>query len=98
MPDPAPELLLSLRAPMWQFVPPDVARVAEAAAAEIERLRAEVAELQTSVVAFGAPWAVKYAKEHGAPKRALHHRHYDILAAAGARMVDFTRWVPDDER
>lgn len=68
------------------------------AAAEIERLREEVAELRTSVVAFGAPWAASYAHDHGAPSGALHHRHYDILAAAGARMVNFTRWVPDDER
>lgn len=67
-------------------------------ATEITRLRAEVEELRTSVVAFGAPWAVRYAEQHGAPKGALHHRHYDILAAAGARMVEFTRWVPGDER
>ncbi len=68
------------------------------AAAEITHLRAEVADLRSSVVAFGGPWAVAYAEQHGAPKGALHHRHYDILAAAGARMIDFTRWVPDDER
>ena len=76
----------------WRYVGPALA------ATEIERLRAEVAELRASVVAFGAPWAASYAEQHGAPKGAFHHRHYDILAAAGARMDDFTRWVPDNER
>lgn len=74
-----------------------IAAVDAAGAAEITRLREEVAELRTSVIAFGAPWAVAYAQQHGAPTGALHHRHYDILTAAGARMVDFTRWVPDDD-
>ena len=76
----------------WRYVGPALS------ATEIERLRAEVAELRASVVAFGAPWAASYAEQHGAPKGAFHHRHYDILAAAGARMDDFTRWVPDNER
>lgn len=48
-------------------------------------------DLRTSVIAFGAPWAVKYAEEWGLPQKHLDPRHYDILKRAGARMDDFTR-------
>ena len=61
------------------------------AAARIEALEAENADLKTSVVAFCAPWAVEYAKAHGLPDGHLAPTHYDILAKAGARMDSFTR-------
>jgi hypothetical protein len=63
----------------------------------IRRLKAEIADLRTSVVAFGAPWAVEYAAKHELPPGQLHHVHYDILAAAGGRMDDFTRSPSDAE-
>lgn len=59
--------------------------------AEISRLQAENADLKISVITFGAPWIVELAKDHGLPKGHLFPHHYDILAKAGARMVDFTR-------
>jgi hypothetical protein len=58
---------------------------------EIHALRAENADLKFSVIAFGTPWAVERANDHGLPPRHLHAVHYDILAKAGARMVDFVR-------
>ena len=58
---------------------------------EIARLRAEIADLKTSVIAFCGPWAVQFAKERGLPKNHLYPTHYDILAQCGARMDDFTR-------
>lgn len=61
------------------------------AASEIERLRAENADLRTSVVAFGGLWAATYARNHGLPDGHLDAKHYDILARAGARMDDFVR-------
>jgi hypothetical protein len=61
------------------------------AAARIEALEAENADLKTSVVAFGAPWAVEYARARGLPDGHLIAGHYDILAKAGARMDSFTR-------
>lgn len=60
----------------------------------IRRLKAEIADLRTSVLAFGGPWAAAYAAEHELPPGHLHHVHYDILAATGARMDDFTRSTP----
>ena len=70
--------------------------------AEIERLRvenatlrAEVADLKTSVIAFCGPWAVAHAAKHGLPINHLHPTHYDILERCGARMVDFTRAALD---
>lgn len=52
---------------------------------------AEIEDLRTSVIAFGAPWAVKYAEDWGLPPKHLDPRHYDILKRAGARMDDFIR-------
>ena len=54
-------------------------------------LRAEIADLKTSVVAFGAVWAVQYARDYGLPDNHLHPTHYDILLKAGARMDQFVR-------
>lgn len=62
-----------------------------AAAARIEELLAERDDLRTSVISFGAPWAVKHAMDFGLPRGTLYAVHYDILARAGARMDDFTR-------
>jgi Lar family restriction alleviation protein len=56
-----------------------------------EKLRERVADLEASVIAFGAPWAVSYARDYGLPDGHLHPTHYDILQSAGARMDDFTR-------
>lgn len=69
----------------------EMADLADAQAQEIARLKAENADLKTSVVAFGAVHAVTYAKQWGLPDGHLHPHHYDILEKAGARMVDFTR-------
>ena len=60
----------------------------------VERLRAEIGDLKSSVVAFAAPWAVTYARDMGLPDLHLHPTHYDILAKCGARMDDFTRAAP----
>ena len=60
--------------------------------AEIERLRAEIADLKISIIAFGCPPMMEWAKMHALPKNALYADHYDILQRAGARMDDFTRW------
>jgi hypothetical protein len=57
--------------------------------AEIAALRDENADLKISVVAFLAPWAVRYAKDFELD--GLHPTHYDILEKFGARMVDFKR-------
>lgn len=51
-------------------------------------------DARTNVRAFAAPWAVTFARERGYPDGALHFAHYDILAEAGARMTDFTRYLP----
>lgn len=55
----------------------------------------EIEDLRASVIAFGGPWAAQYAESHRLPTDTLHAVHYDILARAGARMVDFKR--TDDE-
>ena len=63
-------------------------------AALVERCRVleeENADLKTSVVAFGAPWAVDHARRIGLPDGHLVPHHYDILERAGARMANFTR-------
>ncbi len=57
----------------------------------IGRLQAENADLKQSVIAFCAPWAVQYARDHELPSGNLWSVHYDILARCGARMDDFTR-------
>lgn len=62
--------------------------------ARIEALEAENADLKSSVIAFCAPWAVAYARDHGLPEGHLSPGHYDLLKACGARMVDFTRGGP----
>jgi hypothetical protein len=63
------------------------------AAAEIERLQAENADLKMSVIAFCAPWAVSHAQASGLPDMHLHPTHYDILERSGARMDGFTRFA-----
>jgi hypothetical protein len=77
----------------------EAARTAPQPEGEVERLRAEVADLKTSVIAFAGPFAVKYAADLGLPDGHLHSTHYDILAAAGGRMDNFTRAAlsPADE-
>lgn len=66
-----------------------------AAATEVERLRAEVADLKISVIAFGAPAAARYARDFGFSENHMHPAHYDILKSAGARMDDFVRGFPE---
>jgi hypothetical protein len=61
------------------------------AAAWRDAQAAEIADLKTSVIAFGVLWGIKYAQANGLPCGHLHPEHYDILARAGARMDDFTR-------
>tara|TARA_R110000824_G_scaffold401790_1_gene616477 strand:- start:53927 stop:54334 length:408 start_codon:yes stop_codon:yes gene_type:complete len=51
----------------------------------------ENSDLKNSVIAFAGPYAVTYAKERGWPDGELAAIHYDILEAAGARMVSFKR-------
>lgn len=53
--------------------------------------KADWDDMKLSVVAFGAPWAVSHARDHGLPKGHLAAEHYDILKKAGARMDAFTR-------
>lgn len=62
-----------------------------AKARRVEELEAENDDLKSSVIAFGGPWAVKYAEEFGLPPGHLHPTHYDILQNAGARMDGFSR-------
>ncbi len=57
----------------------------------LDEAERKMLDLACSVVAFGAPWAVEYARAMGYPDGHLHPRHYDILKEAGARMDDFTR-------
>jgi hypothetical protein len=64
---------------------------AEAAETSLKARNEEVADLKSSVIAFCAPWAVTYARDMGLPEGHLHPTHYDILAACGGRMTDFTR-------
>jgi hypothetical protein len=51
----------------------------------------EIEELRRDVIAFCAPWAASYGRDHGLPDGHLHPTHYDILARCGARMDSFTR-------
>lgn len=55
--------------------------------------QAEIRDLKEWVVAFGMPWAAKWARDYGLPENHMHATHYDILAQCGARMTDFTRVV-----
>lgn len=73
-----------------------IADTIDALRAERDALAARVADLQTSVVAFGATWAVSYARDCGLPTGHLDPVHYDILKDAGARMDDFTRATPEN--
>jgi hypothetical protein len=71
------------------------AEAAERRAGELEAERDHaLAQWKSTAVSFCGPWAVRYAREHGLPEGHLHPTHYDILEAAGARMVDFTRALP----
>ena len=72
------------------------ARIAELEG-ENERLRADLDDANSSVIAFGAIRAVEYAKSIGLPKDHLDPVHYDILEKAGARMDDFTRAALNQE-
>jgi hypothetical protein len=58
---------------------------------EIERLRAENADLKMDVIAFAGPWAERWARERDLPKDHLLPEHYDLLLRCGARMDSFTR-------
>jgi hypothetical protein len=49
----------------------------------------EYDELRQNVVAFLAPWAVRYQQDYRLD--GLHPLHFDILEKAGARMDDFKR-------
>lgn len=57
----------------------------------VNKLAAELADANETIIAFSAPWAVTYARDYGLPDGHLHPTHYDILAKAGGRMDDFTR-------
>jgi len=56
---------------------------------ERNALRVENEVLKDSVIAFLAPHAVQYAKDHGLD--GLHPAHYDLLKKCGARMDDCKR-------
>ena len=60
--------------------------------------KSELDDMNTSIVALAAPWAVEYARDHCFPPNHLHAKHYDILAKAGARMTSFVRWKPPHDR
>ncbi len=66
---------------------------AEAAAA-LRDLTERLADANQSICSFAGPWAATYARDFGLPEGSLHATHFDILEAAGARMVSFTRHVP----
>lgn len=87
-------ILSALNLPLIAQLSEDASKAAELAL-EVKRLTAENADLKNSVVAFCAPWAVRYADDHGMPEGHLHPTHYDILANAGARMAHFTRAALD---
>lgn len=53
--------------------------------------QSDLADLQSSVIAFAAPWAAEYARMHDLPPGHLLPDHYDLLESCGARMDDFTR-------
>lgn len=64
------------------------------AAAALRDQQARLEAANQNVCAFAAPWAVQYASDQGYPPCHIHFAHFDILEAAGARMVSFTRHVP----
>ncbi len=64
------------------------------AAAALRDLTARLDDANQSICAFAAPWAATYARDFGLPEGSLHATHFDILEAAGARMVSFTRHDP----
>jgi hypothetical protein len=72
-------------------------RMIEQQREEIVRLREDIKQLREEVIAFCAPWAATYARDHGYPDGHLHATHYDILARCGARMDAFKRHVVDIE-
>lgn len=57
--------------------------------ADRARMEKALADARQTIIAFCAPFAVQYAHDHGYDDGELHPGHYKILAAAGARMVDF---------
>jgi len=65
--------------------------------AQNARLKDEISDLKTSVIAFGATWIIQYAENMGLD--GLHPEHYDILKSCGARMDSFKRAeLPDTTR
>ena len=62
--------------------------------AEIARLKADLDDANTSVIAFAAPCAVRHGKDRGWKPGEIHATHYDILKKAGARMDSFIRREP----
>lgn len=79
----------------WDAIEDEIARArkegATEAAATIEALRSELADMKETAMPFVALWATTYAAPD-LPKGALYPQHYDLLANLGARMDDFTRW------
>ncbi len=69
----------------------------ESLVSQVEKITAEMDDLKSSVIAFGAPWCVQYAKDHGLPDHHLDPVHYDCLKRAGARMDSFTRAIIKNE-
>jgi hypothetical protein len=59
--------------------------------ARLAAMEAEIADLKVSVLAFAAPAAEAWARDHGLPKGHLHPLHFDLLQRCGARMHGFTR-------
>jgi hypothetical protein len=71
-------------------------RAAIEAAIEASGLVEEIEDLRTSVLAFCAPYAEKYARDFGFPAGHIHATHYDILKNAGGRMTHFIRHEPEE--
>jgi len=63
--------------------------------ADNDRLRAELADANETIVAYVGVYAARHAEACGLPKCHLAPHHYDILKKAGARMDSFTRAALD---
>lgn len=79
---------------MTKITIPDDAETIRQLRAQLAEREAEIADLKTSIVAFGAIHAVNDAKTWGLPDGHIRAHFYDILKTAGARMDDFTRVQP----